>query len=165
VFLGSRLLDYLQGRRLQDPTVMEGLEIELTESQIASGEARLLGQLQALIDMGIHLVIDDFGTGYSSLGRLTQFPISRLKIDRSFVAGLEEDRQGKIARLVINLARTLEFEVTAEGVETESQRDALLAMGCNRAQGWLYARAMPLAQIERLPDRLEAVPSPALPAG
>jgi len=164
-FLDSRLLDYLQGRRLAQPTVMEGLEIELTESQIASGEAYLLGQLQALTEMGLHLVIDDFGTGYSSLGRLTQFPISRLKIDRSFVAGLEEDRQAKIARLVINLARTLEFEVTAEGVETESQREALLAMGCSRAQGWLYARAMPLAQIEGLPDRLVAVASPALPAG
>ncbi len=164
-FLDSRLLDYLQGRRLAQPTVMEGLEIELTESQIASGEACLLGQLQALTEMGLHLVIDDFGTGYSSLGRLTQFPISRLKIDRSFVAGLEEERQAKIARLVINLARTLEFEVTAEGVETESQRDALLAMGCSRAQGWLYARAMPLARIEGLPDRLVAVASPALPAG
>ena len=158
--LGSRLLDYLQGRRLVQPTVVDGLEIELTESQIASGEAYLLGQLQALTAMGVQVVIDDFGTGYSSLGRLTQFPISRLKIDRSFVAGLEVDRQGKIARLVIQLARTLNFEVTAEGVETESQRDALLGMGCIRAQGWLYAKAMPVDQVEALAQRLEAGANP-----
>jgi EAL domain-containing protein (putative c-di-GMP-specific phosphodiesterase class I) len=160
VLLGSRLFDYLQDRRLTQPTVVDGLEIELTESQIASGECHLLAQLQALTAMGVQVVIDDFGTGYSSLGRLTQFPISRLKIDRSFVDGLEEDRQGKIARLVIQLARTLNFEVTAEGVETESQRDTLLGMGCIRAQGWLYAKAITLDQVEALPQRLEAGANP-----
>jgi len=92
----------------------------------------------------VRLVIDDFGTGYSSLGRLTQLPISRLKIDKSFVAALSEHRQARIARLIVNMAEGLGLEVTAEGLEEEGQRSALLAMGCHRGQGWLFAPALPL---------------------
>lgn len=160
VFVDPALLDHLRARSAAQAGLLEGLEVELTESQIASGEASLLQQLQALKDLGVRLVIDDFGTGYSSLGRLTQFPISRLKIDRSFVAALEQGRQSKIARLIVNLARVLEFEVTAEGVETEAQREALLQMGCTRAQGWLFAKAMPIDQAETLPERLEPTAAP-----
>lgn len=155
VFLGSRLLKFLSERASHEPGLLQGLEVELTESQIASGEASLLLQLQTLTSMGVQLVIDDFGTGYSSLSRLTQFPISRLKIDRSFVASLDLPRQAKIARLIINLAKVLGFEVTAEGVETAEQRESLLAMGCRRAQGWLFAKAMPLVDAVELADAIE----------
>jgi EAL domain-containing protein (putative c-di-GMP-specific phosphodiesterase class I) len=106
-------------------------------------------------------VIDDFGTGYSSLSRLTQFPISRLKIDRSFVASLDLARQAKIARLIVNLSKVLGFDVTAEGVERAEQRDSLLAMGCRRAQGWLFAQAMPVEQATQLADTLDPVAAPA----
>ena len=160
VFLGSGLMQYIRTQQAQQPGLLDGLEIELTESQIAAGEAHLLVQLETLTELGVRLVIDDFGTGYSSLGRLTQFPISRLKIDRSFVSGLEQERQSKIARLVVNLARVLGFEVTAEGVETEAQREALLQMGCTRAQGWLFAKAMPVDQALALPERLEPAAAP-----
>ena len=160
VFVDPALLNHLRKRTEAQPSLLMGLEVELTESHIASGEATLLVQLEALIEMGVRLVIDDFGTGYSSLGRLTQFPISRLKIDRSFVVALEQGRQSKIARLIVNLARVLEFEVTAEGVETEAQREALMQMGCTRAQGWLFAKAMPVDQAEVLPARLEPTAAP-----
>ena len=160
-FLGGRLLKVLSDRSEADETALEGLELELTESQIASNEGALLAQLQTLTGMGVRVAIDDFGTGYSSLSRLTQFPISRLKIDRSFVASLEMGRQSKIARLIINLARVLGFEVTAEGVETLPQREILLEMGCVRAQGWLFARALPLQEAVALPAVLEPVPPEA----
>ena len=97
--------------------------------------------------MGVRIAIDDFGTGYSSLSRLTQFPISRLKIDRSFVEGLGRARERRIARLVIELATVLGFDVTAEGVETLDQRDRLVRMGCHRGQGWLFAKAMPVGEL------------------
>ncbi len=157
-FLGGRLLKFLGDQLDAGEAALEGLEVELTESHIASNEGVLLAQLQTLTGMGVRVAIDDFGTGYSSLSRLTQFPISRLKIDRSFVAGLELGRQSKIARLIINLARVLGFEVTAEGVETLSQQEMLLEMGCTRAQGWLFARALPLQQALALPAVLEPVP-------
>lgn len=83
VFRSSRLLDYLAERSMQDPGALGGLEIELTETEISRSDRSLQLQVQALVGLGVRLVIDDFGTGYSSLSRLTQFPISRLKIDRS----------------------------------------------------------------------------------
>lgn len=159
-FLGAGLLRFLVQRTDAAPGILDGLELELTESHIAASETNLLLKLQTLTGMGVRLVIDDFGTGYSSLSRLTQFPISRLKIDRSFVAGLEMERQMKIARLIINLARVMNFEVTAEGVETPAQGAALVEMGCVRGQGWLFAKAVPLDEALALPARFEVGPAP-----
>jgi EAL domain-containing protein (putative c-di-GMP-specific phosphodiesterase class I) len=147
VFRHARLLEFLSERSVNDFSVLEGLEIELTETEVSRIEPTLLLQVQALVGMGVRLVIDDFGTGYSSLSRLTQFPISRIKIDRSFVEGLSRPREARIARLVIDLAKVMGFEVTAEGVETLVQRDSLLAMGCRRGQGWLFARALPAREL------------------
>ncbi len=147
VFRRARLLEFLSERSVNDFSVLDGLEIELTETEVSRIEPTLLLQVQALVGMGVRLVIDDFGTGYSSLSRLTQFPISRIKIDRSFVEGLSRPREARIARLVIDLAKVMGFEVTAEGVETLVQRDSLLAMGCRRGQGWLFARALPAREL------------------
>jgi diguanylate cyclase (GGDEF)-like protein/PAS domain S-box-containing protein len=152
--LGQRLLGYLQHRASLDPRLLRGVEIELTETQLASTEATFLQKLHIANGLGLQVVIDDFGTGHSSLSRLTQFPISRLKIDRSFVVGLEIARQSKLVRLIIHMARVMGLEVTAEGVETEAQRALLLEMGCVRAQGWLFAPAAPLEQILALPRQL-----------
>jgi diguanylate cyclase (GGDEF)-like protein/PAS domain S-box-containing protein len=147
VFRRSRLLDFLSDWSLREPGILEGLEIELTETEITRSNPNLQTQMQALVGLGVRLAIDDFGTGYSSLSRLTQFPISRLKIDRAFVQGMERTRELRIARLIVDLAKALGLDVTAEGVETVEQREALLRMGCHRGQGWLFARAMPASEL------------------
>lgn len=143
VFRRSRLLDFLLGWSQRSPGILEGLEIELTETEISRSDANLQLQVQAVVALGVRLVIDDFGTGYSSLSRLTQFPIGRLKIDRSFVDGMDRTPERRIARLIVDLARALGLEVTAEGVETVDQRRELRLMGCHRGQGWLFGPAVP----------------------
>lgn len=147
VFRRSRLFDFLSDWSMRHPGILEGLEIELTETEISRSNSRLQTQVQALVGLGVGLAIDDFGTGYSSLSRLTQFPISRLKIDRSFVQGMERAREQRIARLIVDLARALNLQVTAEGVETVEQREALIRIGCYRGQGWLFARALPASEL------------------
>jgi diguanylate cyclase (GGDEF)-like protein/PAS domain S-box-containing protein len=163
VFRRSRLLEFLSERSVHDDTALEGLEIELTESEVSRLAPSLQLQVQALVGMGVRLVIDDFGTGYSSLSRLTQFPISRIKIDRSFVNGLARPREARIVRLVIDLAKVMGFDVTAEGVETAEQRDSLVAMGCYRGQGWLFARALPASELVacEAPVQFPSTPNPA----
>jgi diguanylate cyclase (GGDEF)-like protein/PAS domain S-box-containing protein len=160
VFHRSRLLEFLAERSMRDEGLLAGLEIELTESEVSRIDPSVQLQVQALVGMGIRLVIDDFGTGYSSLSRLTQFPISRIKVDRSFVQGLNRPREMRIARLVIDLAKVLGFEVTAEGVETHEQRENLLALGCRRGQGWLFSQALPASELvgERFPVKFPVVP-------
>lgn len=92
-----------------------------------------------LKDMGIKLVIDDFGTGYSSLSYLKQFPVDKLKIDRSFINELvNKENDAAIARAIINLGHSLNLEVLAEGVETELQKDFIVAHGCDYAQGYYF---------------------------
>lgn len=157
VFRSTRLLNYLSDCAEENPDSLVGLEMELTESDISSGGASLLQQLQMLNGIGVDLVIDDFGKGYSSLSRLAEFPISRLKIDGTFVAKLGHERQGKIVELIINLADMLGLAVTAECVETEAQRALLLSLGCERGQGWLFAKAQSFAQLTQLPQYLQAV--------
>lgn len=147
VFRRSRLLEFLSDWSLRSPGILDGLEVELTETEISRSNPSLHVQVQALVGLGVGIAIDDFGTGYSSLSRLTQFPISRLKIDRSFVEGVERKRESRIVRLIVDLAKALDLEVTAEGVESAEQREALVRMGCHRGQGWLFARAMPLSAI------------------
>ena len=143
---------------------LSGLEIELTESDIASGEQNLLKQLRMRAGVGVPVVIDDFGTGYSSLSRLSSFPISRLKIDSAFVASMQSGRQARIVEVIIKMAAVLELEVTAEGVENQAQRQRLIELGCYRGQGWLYARAMPLHELLSLPTVLVPIAAEDLTA-
>ena len=111
--------------------------------------------------LGLRLVIDDFGTGHSSLSRLAQLPWSGLKLDGSFVAQLDQGRQQRIVALVLSLARTLHLQVTAEGVETQAQRQHLLRLGCARGQGWLYGQAMGLDDLLRPPAQAHGPRDPA----
>jgi diguanylate cyclase (GGDEF)-like protein len=115
------------------------LQLEITENFVMSDPSRAAHYLERLHDMGIRLAIDDFGTGYSSLGYLRQLPVNALKIDRSFVAGLER-ADDLVARCVIDLAHNLGFSVVAEGVESEAIVDRLRELGCDSAQGFYFAR-------------------------
>ncbi len=156
-FRDYHLVNVMTAQHDENDDSLSGLEVEITESDIASGEKNLLTQLQMLANIGVPVVIDDFGVGYSSLSRLSSFPISRLKIDSTFVAGMQGGQQARIVEVIVNLANVLNLQVTAEGVENDEQRLALIQLGCIRAQGWLYAKAMPLPDVLALPDVLQAV--------
>lgn len=121
----------------------QSLKIEITESasiEDPAGAARIFEQLKGL---GIRLSLDDFGTGYSSLSHLHRFPIDTIKIDRSFIQGIDRDREGReIVRGIVSLAKTLKLDVIAEGVETVTQLKWLRELGCQGAQGYLFAKPL-----------------------
>ncbi|MEO8159957.1 MAG: EAL domain-containing protein [Arenimonas sp.] len=124
------------------------LELELTESLVMENPDSVIATMRALRGSGVQLSIDDFGTGYSSLGYLHKLPIDKLKIDRSFVAGVESDRHNAaICESILALARSFELKVIAEGVETEAQLEWLCRHGCDQAQGYLLARPMPFSEM------------------
>jgi EAL domain-containing protein (putative c-di-GMP-specific phosphodiesterase class I)/GGDEF domain-containing protein len=117
------------------------LEIEITEGTLMKDSEIVLGQLRVLRDMGVGVALDDFGTGYSSLGYLWKFPFSKIKIDRSFVAALEQSASAKgILRSIVKLGHGLGMTVTAEGIETRTQLASLRELGCDMAQGYLLGR-------------------------
>lgn len=125
------------------------LELELTESIAMEDAGFILDTLTAIKALGISIAIDDFGTGYSSLSQLRQLPVDRLKIDRVFVRELDQEVQGgHIANMVVELGRNLGLTVIAEGVEEEAQAQALRAMGCHEAQGFLYARPLTVQELK-----------------
>ena len=119
------------------------LELEVTESVMMKDCAHSQDVLEKLRELGIRISLDDFGTGYSSLGLLKNLPIDTLKIDRSFVKDLPEDRDaGAIAATVITLAKRMSLDVVAEGVETQEQLDFLIAEGCETIQGYFFSKPM-----------------------
>jgi EAL domain-containing protein (putative c-di-GMP-specific phosphodiesterase class I) len=116
------------------------LQLEITEGVLLA-QSQDLPTLQQLADMGVSLAVDDFGTRYSSLAYLRRFPIQTLKIDRSFVSGIERDANDTaIVTAILAMAESLRLRVVAEGVETEEQAAFLKARGCTGAQGYLYSR-------------------------
>ena len=115
-------------------------KVEITESIAADDLKRITHSLNEIMERGVRIAIDDFGTGFSSLSVLTQLPANRLKIDRSFIDDILQD--DRIARMVINLGQSLNLDITAEGVETAEQREALIGLQCGEAQGWHFARPM-----------------------
>lgn len=127
------------------------LELELTESILVKDVDETLARLHQLASLGVGMSIDDFGTGYSSLAYLKKFPISKLKIDRSFVMGLPADESDRaIVSATIGMARALGLTVVAEGVETVAQRDYLAALDCESFQGFLCSPGLPADEFERL---------------
>ncbi len=127
------------------------LMLELTESVLLSRDERMLMDLNELRTLGVKLAIDDFGTGYSSFSYLRELPIDVLKIDKSFVDGIAtSERHLAVAEGIIQMAKTLRLTIIAEGIESEIQRDLLIAMGCQFGQGYLLAMPMPANDAETL---------------
>ena len=125
------------------------LELELTESLLINAKGEAQEQLRALRTLGVKLSIDDFGTGYSSLSYLHRLPVDAIKLDKSFVQSVDTDRLARrLVQAMIDVAQGLGLSVVAEGVETEGQRDALVAAGCTLMQGFLFARPQPAAELE-----------------
>ncbi len=152
----------LSPRQLSDPDLIHkvsrslgetgiaatSLHLEITETAIMQSLDRTTPILEALRSLGVRLIVDDFGTGYSSLARLKRLPVTALKVDRSFVTGLGTDSSDlSIVDAITNMARSLNLEVIAEGVETREQLDILQTLGASMGQGYLWSRAMPADEI------------------
>jgi EAL domain-containing protein (putative c-di-GMP-specific phosphodiesterase class I) len=155
----------LSARQLNDPELVPSvqrvlretdldprcLKLELTETAVMENVATTAETLRDLKALGLALAIDDFGTGYSSLSYLKRLPLDTLKVDRTFVDGLGTDPQDTaIVRAVVALAKSLRLEVTGEGIETEEQSRKLLELGCDRGQGYLFARPLTAEAAARL---------------
>jgi diguanylate cyclase len=129
----------------------ENIELEITESVAMGSIEDTLEKLHSLKEMGFHIAIDDFGTGYSSLQYLNQYPIDRLKVDRSFISSLNtSEKNVAIVKLIVMMAKGLNFKVIAEGVEEESQKTFLHSIDCDEIQGYLFSPPINKLEAEAL---------------
>ena len=150
-FAESQLVDHVRGALEASGLPAAALRLEITETAVMKDPENALAILQRLRQMGVGLKLDDFGTGYSSLTYLHRFPIDTLKIDRSFVMRLPSAAESvAIVRAILTLARSLEIDVVAEGVETRRQAEMLRFMGCEYGQGYWYSRPVDLATLREL---------------
>jgi diguanylate cyclase (GGDEF)-like protein/PAS domain S-box-containing protein len=153
-FRASNLADRIRDRITYECCRPELIEVEVTETGMLRDPEGVGNTLTRIREMGMRVAIDDFGTGYSSLSHLKRFPIDTLKIDKTFVADVLTDRDDTaIVTAVIALARALDMEVVAEGVETEAQRALLAQQGCDAYQGYLFSRPLPASEFEALLSR------------
>lgn len=163
-FRHANLVDSIQQILSETGLSASYLELEITEGVLMDGGEITEAKLAQLKDLGLRFSIDDFGTGYSSLAYLKRFPVSKLKVDQSFVRDIPHDQADmEITNAIIGLGRTLNLEVLAEGVETEDQLQALSDFGCHTGQGYLFSRPVPASDIER--DWLGLSPTNPLDAG
>jgi EAL domain-containing protein (putative c-di-GMP-specific phosphodiesterase class I) len=132
----------------------ELLGLEVTETAIVVGGLageRARRELQELHDLGVRVAIDDFGTGFSSLAHLRSFPVDVIKVDRSFIEGIgHSPKDAAITANLASLAHALGLVATAEGIESQSQLDTVRELGCDHAQGFLFARPVPPEQVSAL---------------
>lgn len=150
-FTQNNLLTSIQCMLIETCCKPEWIKLEITESLLLEDSERVQGMLQALHDMGLCISIDDFGTGYSALSYLNRFPISQLKIDRSFIKDITiNPERSLIVQAIISLAHNLKKGLVAEGVETLEQAEYLESMGCPHAQGYFFGKPMPYAQLKSL---------------
>jgi EAL domain-containing protein (putative c-di-GMP-specific phosphodiesterase class I) len=145
-------LDQTVARALQETGCPARLlQLEITESSIMDPVDQALCTMDRLTALGVQLAIDDFGTGYSSLSQLKRFPVSKLKIDQSFVADLGQDGNGEVlVNAIVALAQKLGLRTVAEGVETEEQAALLTKLGCDELQGYLFSPPREAAAQEAL---------------
>ena len=136
-------INFVKNILVQEECSYTNIEFEVTESEIMKNPDKSIKVLQELSDLGISISIDDFGTGYSSLAYLKRLPIKKLKIDKSFVDNLPHDAEDvAITKTIINLCKSLNLKVIAEGVETLEQKDFLLNNGCAFIQGYFYSKPL-----------------------
>ena len=132
----------------------ECLGLEMTETALMQegiGSERAKAELESLHQNGVKIAIDDFGTGFSSLGQLRHFPVDMIKVDRSFIQGLEsETKDAAITANLVALAHALGVLAIAEGIESDGQLTSLKGLGCDLAQGFLFARPLPAGQVRNL---------------
>jgi len=162
-----RMAVNLSGRQLRDPGLARcvasvlsekglppgNLELEITESTIMQDDDPTIDNLRELHELGVCLALDDFGTGYSSISYLRRFELDRLKIDRSFVAGVSHDvADDTLTSAIIGMAHRLGLRVVAEGIETVAQAERLRMHGCDELQGYLLGRPCPTAEFERFAE-------------
>ncbi|WP_432561869.1 putative bifunctional diguanylate cyclase/phosphodiesterase [Kineococcus sp. SYSU DK003] len=163
-FFADTVGELLQAHRLEGPALM----LEITETSMLQQDQQTMRLLDRLRSLGVGLAVDDFGTGYSALSYLRNFPVTRVKVDRSLVSGVDRNiGDEEVLRAVVAVSNALELAITAEGVETEEQREVLQRLGVGQGQGWLWHRAQPVADTAQYlaSFRLVAVdPRPALKA-
>jgi EAL domain-containing protein (putative c-di-GMP-specific phosphodiesterase class I) len=127
------------------------LKLEITESLMVRNPDEVVHIMNDLAAMGLGIALDDFGTGYSSLAYLKRFPITTLKIDRSFVTGVpHQPNDCAIAQAIVTMGKQLRQEIVAEGVENKAQMDYLRELGCDQLQGYLFSKPLSAADYERL---------------
>nr|WP_246624659.1 GGDEF and EAL domain-containing protein [Oceanobacter mangrovi] len=142
-FAAGNLHEQLQWLQRKHDLQAGDLEIELTEGTLLEPTRRVLEMVNAIRELGFGMVIDDFGTGYSSLSYLHRFPLQKLKIDRSFVSGLESTPESRvITRTIVKMAQELGLGLVAEGVESDRQAEYLCSIGCDVHQGFYYEHAL-----------------------
>lgn len=149
-FRDADILALVERALQQSDLPAERLELEITETAIMSDTNYTITMMQQLVERGISLSIDDFGTGYSSLAYLKKFPVNTLKIDRTFVADLEQNNNdAAIVSAICSMAHQLDLKLVAEGIETPAQRDFLRQSQCHYGQGYLFSRPLPLASLQK----------------
>jgi EAL domain-containing protein (putative c-di-GMP-specific phosphodiesterase class I) len=149
--LDEHLVEDVRGALAESGLPASQLTLELTESSLMTDTALSLERLTSLKALGVSLAIDDFGTGYCSLAYLQRYPIDVLKIDKSFVDVLDQDDVGPVlAGVIVALGNTLQMHTVAEGIETELQRERVLALGCELGQGYLFSRPLAASAFDAL---------------
>ncbi len=147
-------IEFLQNLLVETKCKPAWIELEVTEGQIMTNPQEAIKTLKKISELGIELAIDDFGTGYSSLAYLKKLPIDKLKIDQSFIRDLPDDEDDiGITKAVISLAKCLNLEVIAEGVETKAQKDFLIQNNCSLIQGYFYSKPVPYNEMEILLEK------------
>jgi EAL domain-containing protein (putative c-di-GMP-specific phosphodiesterase class I) len=150
-FVHPEFVDLIKTTLRQSGASPQRLKLELTESVMVGNMPEIIEKMKVIKSMGVRFSLDDFGTGYSSLSYLNCMPLDQLKIDQSFVRNvLISANDAAITRTIIALAKRLNLEVIAEGVESKSQRDFLAAAGCRAYQGYFYSRPLPLEDFQAM---------------
>ena len=162
-FKDKNLVGYIQAALAASGLPANRLELEITESVLLNDSNIILAILLKIKALGVQISMDDFGTGYSSLSYLRSFPFDKVKIDRSFIKDLPNDKNAMaIIRAIVGLGETFGMTVTAEGVETNEQAVLLALEDCTHLQGYLFSKAVPAGDIPTLIERFSA---PSVVAG